>query len=892
MLYPVKIIDIELADPISPVEGLENYMSLQCLVRLNGSPLGYIYLPVSAGCVGARAIKEEIIDKHNYVIMDRLLQNGLAGENKTKELVLEDLFELKSPRSLATWPFISVAVCTRNRTADLALCLDAISKLNYPNFEILVIDNAPSDDSTEKLIQTQFPNVRYIKEPRPGLDWARNRAIVSAKGEIIAYTDDDVIVDTEWLKAFAFLFAENPEVMAVTGLVVPFELETRAQVLFEMYGGFGRGFERKWHRFNSDSLPWTALGTGQHGTGANMAYRKSVFDQAGQFDPALDVGTVTNGGGDLEMFFRVLKEGHTLVYEPAAMVRHRHRREYAQLREQLANNSKGLLAYFRRSIIAYPNQRRAFFRLWLWWVRNWNLNRLTKTYFKPTGFPRDLVLAELKGCFSGFNLYKKAHQRAVEISAKYGNDPAADIVKPVPKIKLVNKNKEAGIGIFSVDLSKEIKAFTDIGNYAKVRYYLDWNGLSLGFVDIENQYMNVSASRFIQVVVSWLGLKLLHPSLNIKKSIQWSQAMAALHNRFDLKKTETHYCDQLSPEIAVSVIVATFDRPDDLKRCLQHLVNQQSSRQIEIIVVDNHPASGLTSPVVEQFPGVILINETKQGLSFARNAGICAGKGTIMLSTDDDVVVPPDWVENLVAPFTRPEVMVVTGNVLPLELSTPSQQLFEEYGGLGRGFQKYEVNGQWFESFKRRAVPTWQLGACANAAFRTSIFSHPDIGLINEKLGAGTPTGCSEDTYLFYKVLKAGYTLLYEPKSYVWHGHRKSMAALQRQLYNYSKGHVAYHLETWMKDNDWRGLTRIFIELPKAQIKRLFSSLFGNSTFPASMILYEIAGSIAGPWALLNSSLRVKRLGRTASFPGSEKKFTAEGKGNLLFKIKDSEIAG
>ena len=67
-------------------------------------------------------------------------------------------------------------------------------------------------------------------------------------------------------------------------------------------------------------------GAGMFGTGANMAYRRSLFDKIGYFDPALDVGTATNGGGDLEMFFRVLKEGYVLVYEPRAVVRHRHRR--------------------------------------------------------------------------------------------------------------------------------------------------------------------------------------------------------------------------------------------------------------------------------------------------------------------------------------------------------------------------------------------------------------------------------------------------------------------------------------------------------------------------------------------------------------------------------------
>ena len=88
-----------------------------------------------------------------------------------------------------------------------------------------------------------------------------------------------------------------------------------------------------------------------------MAYRHSLFARIGGFDPALDVGTVTNGGGDLEMFFRVLKEGYTLVYEPAALVRHRHRRDYAQLREQITNNGVGFYAYLVRSALHYRDER-------------------------------------------------------------------------------------------------------------------------------------------------------------------------------------------------------------------------------------------------------------------------------------------------------------------------------------------------------------------------------------------------------------------------------------------------------------------------------------------------------------------------------------------------------
>src|SRR5262249_7513152 len=150
-------------------------------------------------------------------------------------------------------PLVTVAVCTRDRPDDLTQCLKAIDQLTGP-VEVLVIDNAPATNATEKVVRArglaaQGGPIRYVREPRPGLDWARNRAILEATGDIIAFTDDDAIVDPGWAGAFARLFAENPQVMAATGLVIPYELETDAQVLFEMNGGFGKGFERKWLHF-------------------------------------------------------------------------------------------------------------------------------------------------------------------------------------------------------------------------------------------------------------------------------------------------------------------------------------------------------------------------------------------------------------------------------------------------------------------------------------------------------------------------------------------------------------------------------------------------------------------------------------------------------------------
>src|SRR6185312_16003710 len=101
-------------------------------------------------------------------------------------------------------------------------CLESLAALDDPPFEILVIDNAPADDATERLVRGRFGHVRYVRELRPGLDWARNRAIEESVGEIIAFTDDDVIVDRGWTLALARVFASAPNAWAVTGLVAPF----------------------------------------------------------------------------------------------------------------------------------------------------------------------------------------------------------------------------------------------------------------------------------------------------------------------------------------------------------------------------------------------------------------------------------------------------------------------------------------------------------------------------------------------------------------------------------------------------------------------------------------------------------------------------------------------
>lgn len=402
------------------------------------------------------------------------------------------------------------------------------------------------------------------------------------------------------------------------------------------------------------------------------------------------------------------------------------------------------------------------------------------------------------------------------------------------------------VAVRTVDVSRPLSPIEGVARYAGVRVFVVDGEELLGAVDIRPAgSAAISASRLRDAIAESLG--------------------HALFTRDIARQLATAGAPSLRPDpaTAVSIIVPTCDRPDDLRRCLASLVSQSAACPVEIVVVDNRPGAGATREIVRAFPGVRLVEERRQGLSYARNAGIAQARGDIIVATDDDVVAPPGWIDKLVAPFGRREVAAVTGNVLPLELESESQRLFEAYGGLGKGFTRLEANSDWFHAH-RLAVPTWQLGATANAAFRAAIFRDPAIGLLDEALGAGMPTGCSEDTDLFYRILKAGHVIVYEPSAFVWHRHRTSMESLRRQILAYSRGHVAYHLTTLLRDGDRRALWRLLYSLPKTYLRRTWQRLRGRSEYPLSLILLEIRGTLAGPWALWRSRRRVRELGPSA----------------------------
>lgn len=509
---PMKMVDIELGQPLADIWVSPAEAVVRALVRLDGVPLGYCDIAADHGVCRA----EELGERAEAACRAMVLRQQA---DKRLDQLQGQVFPVK----VMTWPRLTVAVCTRDRPGDLRLCLQSIARLDYPDLEILVVDNAAADTATRDLVATAFPWARYLVEARPGLSWARNCAIQQASGEIIAFTDDDVIVDQAWARGLAEVYAADPTVMAVTGLVVPYELATRAQYHFELYDGFGRGFVRKWFRIpgGQANAAFFHGGTGGLGTGANMSFRRTLFGQVGFFDTALGAGTLSRGGEDLEMFFRIIKEGHLLVYEPRAIVRHRHRRDDAALASQIADWGLASTAYLVGTGYRYKNEIPAVTAQWFGRLLCRNIPRLLASVLWPKIYIRRLICQELSGSFIGLGRYRQAVAAKAGIIAQFGGEHFSAMARGAPG---GDRGPGAGrkVARRMLDLAQPITTM-DLTAYHRVSLGLSLQGAFLGRMTIANCHRPLSAMQIRDAILDRFAAKLLaapHPPV----AGSWRQA--------------------------------------------------------------------------------------------------------------------------------------------------------------------------------------------------------------------------------------------------------------------------------------------------------------------------------------------------------------------------------
>jgi GT2 family glycosyltransferase len=372
---PALMLEVELTRPLPAVGYDGRHDRAWVLARLHGEPVGCCVVRLDAASLSPGRLGELLWAQLREPVTERFAAAGLTppatltGRGLTGPLAAGPLaagplaagplagdalaggaaagdpaawpFLRRRRAVLAAAPFISVVICTRERPDRLEACLRSLDRQQYPRFEVVVVDNAPPGAAA------RVPRRhRYVAEPRAGLSWARNAGIAAASGDIIAFLDDDEEPDDHWLAALAGGFARGGDIGCVTGMIVPGRLDTPVQEWFEWCGGHskGRGFSPAVFSRRGPQSPLFPLPP--FGAGGNMAFRREALERIGGFDVAMGAGTPARASEDTLALTLVLLAGYRIAYEPAALVRHDHYADAADLRRQLRGYGTGLTAYY------------------------------------------------------------------------------------------------------------------------------------------------------------------------------------------------------------------------------------------------------------------------------------------------------------------------------------------------------------------------------------------------------------------------------------------------------------------------------------------------------------------------------------------------------------------
>ena len=420
-VLPATVLDVDLADPLPAVAGVtpdgRRVLQAWVLVRLFTEPLGTVLTAVPEQGLRPAALAAAIDAELGPDLAPRLARLGLSAlpiDGITPPV--EPAFLARRREVLATAPPITVVVCTRERPGALARCLDSLLTQAYPDFRILVVDNAPVTGATAEVVRAAARRgpVEYLLEPRAGLSFARNAAVAAAPGEILAWIDDDEYADVNWLAEVARALDEHPEADVVSGVIVPAELETQAQLWFEQFGGHskGRGFRpdvfspATAHR-QSPLYPLPPFGTG-----ANMTFRPGVIERIGGWDTALGAGTPAMGSEDTLAFTQVLVGGGTIVYQPTAVTHHYHRRDLAGLHKQMVGYGAGLTAAYTGLLLQQPRLLWPLLKLVPGALRDLTSKDSLRVSTLREDFPRDLLTANRRGMLAGPRAYLRGRRAA------------------------------------------------------------------------------------------------------------------------------------------------------------------------------------------------------------------------------------------------------------------------------------------------------------------------------------------------------------------------------------------------------------------------------------------------------------------------------------------------
>lgn len=236
-------------------------------------------------------------------------------------------------------PMVSIGICTRNRASSIVAAVESLLRNDYPNFELLIIDQSTNTNTAEALDEIRADSrVRYFASSERGVSRARNQLLAQAHGEIVLMTDDDCLAPADWVRQMVAVFGRYPRAGVVFCRVeaVPFDSslgDTPVMLCDE---------EREFTTVNA-SMGFNLMGAG-------MGMRRSVLQTIRGFDAALGPGGTFCSGEDVDVAIRTILSGNTIIRTNATTIVHDGFRPWQQARTLMIRNFTGVGAMMSKFV--------------------------------------------------------------------------------------------------------------------------------------------------------------------------------------------------------------------------------------------------------------------------------------------------------------------------------------------------------------------------------------------------------------------------------------------------------------------------------------------------------------------------------------------------------------
>jgi peptidoglycan/xylan/chitin deacetylase (PgdA/CDA1 family)/GT2 family glycosyltransferase len=407
---PAAIREVELSLPVPAITAGPEYAMAKVLARWDSEPLALADIPLTEGTAPAGLVEATLLEQVGPAVAER---RRAGSYSRARAEALRDA------------PDATVIICTRDRADRLPACLDAVLALEYPRYEVIVVDNAPRTDAVARLVrqragQAPVPVARVV-ESTPGLSWARNAGLTAAAGTIVAFLDDDERPDQHWLAELVRGFGAADGVAGASGLVLPAALDTPAQAWFEEFGGHskGRGFTPAVFDSASHARQHPLYPLPPFGVGASMAFDRQALRGIGGFDVALGAGTPTRAGEDTAAIADLMLSGAAFVYWPGSVMWHEHRRDFRELSRQLNGYGSGLTAFYTRTVAREPRRLATLASLAPKALRG---SGTVRTASMGTDYPARLRWASRRGMVAGPARYVRSRRVQAAAAATSGRE--------------------------------------------------------------------------------------------------------------------------------------------------------------------------------------------------------------------------------------------------------------------------------------------------------------------------------------------------------------------------------------------------------------------------------------------------------------------------------------